>query len=325
MLRSTLIIFTAMFSVIILKMKLFRHHYLSLILILIGLVLVGLSQVLYPSPTAKEEADIANAASSMIVGVIVLIVGQVLGALSYIFEEKFLSEYADVHPLIVVGWEGIWGTIILILMLLGMQFTPCSNANLCSVGAGGVGVIEDSYSAILELGSSQAQILFTIALIPLAGFYNTAGTSVTAYGSAAARCTIEQLRNLFVWIYFMIFTVNGERIEKFTTIQLMGFVVLFFGILIFNEIIILPVFKMQDKTRYERVDSPSQSPYAAKRTLMEANEGKIVVEFVEEEENESGGNIAGNFVGNKPPAMNINATIDHDVEEEPKKKRFLDF
>jgi hypothetical protein len=303
MLRATLIIFTAMFSVIILKMKLFRHHYLSLILIVIGLVLVGLSQVLYPSPTSKEEVEGANVASGMIVGVIVLIIGQVLGALSYIFEEKFLSEYADVHPLIVVGWEGIWGTLILVLMLLSMQFIPCSSESLCSVRPDGTGVIEDSYSAILELGSSTAQIVFTIALIPLAGFYNTAGTSVTAYGSAAARCTIEQLRNLFVWIYFMIFTVNGERIEKFTTIQLMGFVVLFFGILIFNEIIILPVFKMQDKTRYERIGSPYQSPSARRRTLMEANEGKIEVEFVEEEETGMGGSHkSGKFGESHQPA-----------------------
>ena len=125
MLRATLIIFTAMFSVIILKMKLFRHHYLSLVLITIGLVLVGLSQAIDQSKTAKEEAENSNGDSSMMIGVIVLIIGQVLGSLSYIFEEKFLSDYADVHPLIVVGWEGIWGTLILVLMLLVMQFIPC--------------------------------------------------------------------------------------------------------------------------------------------------------------------------------------------------------
>jgi drug/metabolite transporter (DMT)-like permease len=75
MLRATLIIFTAMFSVIILKMKLYRHHYLSLVLIMIGLVLVGLSQVFYPSPTSKEEVAGSDAAASMVIGVIVLLVG----------------------------------------------------------------------------------------------------------------------------------------------------------------------------------------------------------------------------------------------------------
>lgn len=43
MLRATLIMFTAVFSVVILKMKLYRHHYFSLVLILLGLIGVGLS------------------------------------------------------------------------------------------------------------------------------------------------------------------------------------------------------------------------------------------------------------------------------------------
>ena len=138
--------------------------------------------------------------------------------------------------------------------------------------------------------------MFTIALLPLAAFYNTAGTSVTAYGSAAARCTIEQLRNLLVWIYFMIFTVNGERIEKFTWFQLSGFIVLFFGILVFNEIIILPVFKMQETTRYERIGSPYMSPSARKRTLMGNNANVGALEPIVEEESEPA--FAGKKNGN---------------------------
>ena len=141
----------------------------------------------------------------MIIGIIVVLIGQTLGALSYIFEEKFLDEYDDVHPLVVVAWEGIWGTLFMTVILLAMQFIPCSNKNLCSPS----GVIEDSYGAIIELGTSQPQLIYTAVLTFLVGIYNTAGTSVIAYGSAAARCTIEQLRNALVWIYFMIFKVNG--------------------------------------------------------------------------------------------------------------------
>ena len=128
MLRATLIIFTAIFSVVILKMKLYKHHYFSLILILIGLILVSLSQVFEPKKNPNQEAD---SGSNMIVGIIVLLIGQVFGSLSYIFEEKFLSEYADVHPLIVVGWEGIWGSILLSVMLVALQFIPCTHPELC--------------------------------------------------------------------------------------------------------------------------------------------------------------------------------------------------
>ena len=127
--------------------------------------------------------------------------------------------------------------MILTVLLVMFQFIPCSNDQLCSASAG---VIEDSIGAFQEMGTSTAQIVFTVVLLPLVCFYNTSGTSVTAYGSAAARCTIEQLRNLLVWIYFMIIKVNGRYIESFTVLQLFGFIILIFGILVFNELVILP-------------------------------------------------------------------------------------
>jgi hypothetical protein len=76
-------------------------------------------------------------------------------------------------------------------------------------------VIEDSFGAFYELGTSSSQIVYTILLIPLTCLYNTSGTSVTAYGSAAARCTIEQLRNLLVWVFFLAVKVDGAFIEYF--------------------------------------------------------------------------------------------------------------
>jgi drug/metabolite transporter (DMT)-like permease len=72
MLRATLIIFTAIFSVLILKMKLYKHHYFSLGLIVIGLVLVSLSQVFEPKKNPNQEAD---PETNMIVGIIVLLIG----------------------------------------------------------------------------------------------------------------------------------------------------------------------------------------------------------------------------------------------------------
>ena len=79
-------------------------------------------------------------------------------------------------------------------------------------------------------------MIYTAVLLPIICLFNTSGTSVTAYGSAAARCTIEQMRNLLVWLYFMLVRVNGVYLERFTWLQLSGFVILVAGILIFNEI-----------------------------------------------------------------------------------------
>jgi len=76
--------------------------------------------------------------------------------------------------------------------------------------------------------------------------------AVTDLGSAAAACTVLQIRNLLVWIYFMIFKVDNVRLEQYTTLQLVGFIVLMLGIIIFNEILIISWFKMSTKTRFSR-------------------------------------------------------------------------
>ena len=49
MMRSSIVIFTALLSVIFLKIKLFRHHYVSIAAIVVGLFLVGLSSLLMGS------------------------------------------------------------------------------------------------------------------------------------------------------------------------------------------------------------------------------------------------------------------------------------
>jgi drug/metabolite transporter (DMT)-like permease len=60
MLRSSVVVFTAILSVIFLKLKLYLHHKLSILAIVIGLFLVGLSTLLRgsgSSPVKKTAAQ----------------------------------------------------------------------------------------------------------------------------------------------------------------------------------------------------------------------------------------------------------------------------
>lgn len=147
MLKTAIILFTAIFSVLILKMKLYKHHFASLVAIIGGLGMVASAQFIEEGP-GGSTGDHANI-GIVILGVAVMCIGQCFGALGYILEEKFLSDFEDVHPYLVVGWEGIWGTIIMVIMLTVFQYVPCSNVNLCSEGC-----IEDSLLAIRILMTS---------------------------------------------------------------------------------------------------------------------------------------------------------------------------
>jgi len=53
MMRASLVIFVTLFSVIFLKRKLYRHHFTSLALMIIGTILVGLSRFLF----GKEDSS----------------------------------------------------------------------------------------------------------------------------------------------------------------------------------------------------------------------------------------------------------------------------
>ncbi len=108
MLRGIKIIFTAAFSIIFLKKKLYRHHWTSICFIFIGLILVGVAVLMNPPKTGSIETKP--------LGVFILIVATVFSSGLYVVEEKLLGSY-ELDPLKVVGLEGLWGTILWAILL----------------------------------------------------------------------------------------------------------------------------------------------------------------------------------------------------------------
>ena len=110
MLRGMIIIATAVLSITILKRKLYRHHWSSIILIFTGLSLVGVAVLLAEPDTGHEASPTAP------LGVILLIVSQIFVGFLFIVEEKFLSQY-QLDPMYCAGWEGAWGLAQNLIML----------------------------------------------------------------------------------------------------------------------------------------------------------------------------------------------------------------
>jgi len=72
-------------------------------------------------------------------------------------------------------------------------------------------------------------------ILTIAGF-NVTGVMITKYASAAQRSTIDTCRTMVIWAVFLLL---GK--EKFIAGQLMGFAILLFGTLVYNEIIEVPI------------------------------------------------------------------------------------
>jgi drug/metabolite transporter (DMT)-like permease len=91
MFRSSLVVFTATLAYIFLKKKLYRHHVASIIMIIVGIVLGGLSQIL------------SSGGNISVIGVVLVLVAQLFGSGGYVIEEKYLDDFDDLDPQFFTG------------------------------------------------------------------------------------------------------------------------------------------------------------------------------------------------------------------------------
>ena len=97
------------------------------------------------------------------------------------------------------------------------------------------------------------------------------GLSITKLGSAAQRTTIDCARNITVWIFFMTVPVFGKIMEYFMWLQLLGFVILLLGVLVYNEILIIPLWRFNYYTGQaiaERKDEQEREQHLSERLIL---------------------------------------------------------
>ncbi|CDW74879.1 nucleotide-sugar transporter [Stylonychia lemnae] len=233
MLRGMIIIVTAAMSIIFLKRKLYRHHWSSIGCIFFGVFLVGLAAVLSSGSDGQ---------STNVWGLLILIIAQLFAGGLFIVEEKLLGDYY-LDPLKVVGLEGMWGMIFYAILLPIFQQIKCSG-QLCPYG-----VLEDTTRAFQDFGDDHVLIILSVGICCSIAGFNSFGVAVTKNASAAQRSTIDTSRTVLIWIFFLAIPIYGTYQEHFKWLQLVGFIFLVFGTLVYNEILVLPVLGFDQYTR----------------------------------------------------------------------------
>ena len=76
--------------------------------------------------------------------------------------------------------------------------------------------------------------------------FNATGVAITKFASASQRSTIDTSRTLVIWLLNL---ALGN--EKFNFGQMIGFILLVFGTLVYNEILILPIECLNRNTKRE--------------------------------------------------------------------------
>jgi drug/metabolite transporter (DMT)-like permease len=256
MTRGSIMIFTAIFSILFLKSRIYRHQISSLVCIFIGIGIVGLATLGGGDDSGKKDDDDKDA-GMLIVSFVGLIIAQLFSATQFVVEEKIVNKY-EVHPLQMVGWEGIWGSLFYMIVLVGIYFIDCEHGNsLC------YSYIEDGQKlakldnwifALKQMVNSSTILIFTAFYICCISFYNYIGITITKYVSSPARAVMDNARTVLIWAFFLIPVwdslegYDGLQ-ETFKILQLIGFIFLIIGTLVYNEFIIVPFFGLDKFTK----------------------------------------------------------------------------
>eukprot|EP00767_Chilomastix_cuspidata_P005014 gnl/Chilomastix_cuspidata/520.p1 GENE.gnl/Chilomastix_cuspidata/520~~gnl/Chilomastix_cuspidata/520.p1 ORF type:complete len:336 (+),score=127.47 gnl/Chilomastix_cuspidata/520:172-1179(+) len=208
MLRSTLIIFVAIFSVIFLHRHLFWFHWLGVGLIAGGTLAVALV-TLYV--VGMDETSARNPA----VGTLFIVAAQLIVAIQFTVEEKFLSRY-ETPVLTAVGIEGLFGLFVTVAVAI-----PIADK-----------VEFDDFSAAIYQFTHNSQIMIgVIGSICSIAFYNFMGVSVTKRISAGGRAAVNSLRTFTIWIACIFLDW-----EEYNTWVLLSYLVVTAGSLFYNEV-----------------------------------------------------------------------------------------
>ena len=228
MMRGIIVLITALMSIDFLGKKQYAHHWGSLISIILGVAIVGIVGVqMSKKETHDDDSDVTPTTA---LGILLLIGSQCFTGCLFISEEKILSGYY-LDPLLVVGLEGFWGCLIYSVLLPIFQHIDCDNPKMCATPT-----LEDTTTAFHQIGSHGMLIATSLGIIVSISCFNATGVAITKYASAAQRTSVDTTSTLSVWVVFLLL---GK--EKFLWGQLLGFVVLLTGTLIYNEIIEIPI------------------------------------------------------------------------------------
>nr|XP_039252468.1 solute carrier family 35 member F6-like [Styela clava] len=213
MFRGAIIVFTALLSVAFLRRVVRIPQWIGIGCVIVGLIIVGLSDVLFPD----ETGDITYGKNGIITGDLLIIIAQIIQATQVVIEEHYVTA-RNINPLQAVGWEGFFGMTTLGVLLIPMYFIETGhNGDVISR-------LEDSLDGLCQAGNNWKIALATFGTVSSIAFFNFFGISVSRELSATTRMILDSIRTVVIWIVSLCLLW-----EEFQYLQIIGFIVLLLG------------------------------------------------------------------------------------------------
>jgi len=219
--RCFVVIFTAILKHFLLRQQMRRYMWIGACVSFFGLALVSSTAFIQPFQL-ENELDAR-------LGIMFLLFSCLIQGLQFIFEEKvLLNESAP--PLVVVGMEGLWASIFMIIVVFPIAFfIPGSDK----------GSLENLHdSLVMFQNSDQIQALICVLLFTVFIYY-VFSIFVTHMINLIWHAVSDNLTIITIWIVNLIiyYSTNqrfGEAWTYLSGIELVGLLILFFGTAIYN-------------------------------------------------------------------------------------------
>ena len=244
MLRGSMIVYTAILSVVFLNRRLQTQHVTGLLIATLGLSFVGVSAYLDTENSAslllQQAVHLGTDSTTLVIfGIGLTVLSQFCSAIQVVVEEYLLktdgTEYTCPSPARVVAFEGVWGFTVMLIVLGLMQVIPGFDH----------GSYENSIDSIEKMSNSGTLLLLVIIYCVSIALFNQCGMTVSKNLSSLHRTLIDSLRALVVWgTQLVIFYASGSTAyglawTSYSWIQLVGFFLLVLGTLMYNEVVII--------------------------------------------------------------------------------------
>ena len=222
------IIFVALMKQHVLGDHLYKFQWMGVFWNVVSVILVGGTAILNENQKAEEE----GAKGQALLGVLLVMSGALVQAMQFVFEEKVMTMDIPSPPLLLIGMEGLWGTVLCLVLVYPLAYYLPGEDH---------GSYEDPYNTwSMILQNTNIQWMFVVYFFAIF-LYNLFAVLVTFLLNSVWHAILDNFRPITVWgtdlfIYYVITSAPGfgEPWTKWSYVQLFGMCVLLYGTAVYN-------------------------------------------------------------------------------------------
>jgi len=224
MLRGSAIVFVAILKQTVLRDRLRSFMWVGVFWNVVSIVLVGMTAMF--SVSGDEDGG-----GNPMMGLALILCGAFVQSLQYAFEEKVMTMDVAAPPLLLIGMEGLWGSIVCLFVLYPMVYMMPGDDH---------GSYENPWNTYALLcNSGPLQSLFALYFFSIFA-YNALAVLVTFMLNSVWHAILDNFRPITVWgtdlfiFYFLGSLGMGEAWTVWSWLQMLGMFVLLYGTAVYN-------------------------------------------------------------------------------------------